>query len=200
MSGPVARVVLASASPRRRELLALIGIEHEVIPADIDETLRVGESPPAYVERLARAKAAAITALHPGALIIAADTTVVLGEHILGKPDDGPDAARMIARLSGHTHEVCTGMAVEYAGRVASAVERVAVTFRTLTAREIAEYVATREPMDKAGAYGIQGWGATIVERIDGDYFSVMGLGLRRLVALLAEVGVEYRFAEGLRA
>jgi septum formation protein len=200
MSAPVARVVLASASPRRRELLGLVGITHDVVPADIDEAVRAGESPPAYVERLARAKAAAIAALHPDALIIAADTTVVLGEHILGKPDDAADAARMIARLSGHTHEVCTGMAVEYAGRAASGVERVAVTFRSLTAREIAEYVATREPMDKAGAYGIQGWGATIVERIDGDYFSVMGLGLRRLVALLAEVGVEYRFAEGLHA
>jgi septum formation protein len=191
-------VVLASASPRRRELLALIGLVHTVDPADVDESVRGGEAPPDYVERLARAKARSVAARHPTALVIGADTTVVLGDDILGKPEDAADAERMIARLSGHTHEVCTGIAVVYAGREASAVERVAVTFRTLTPREIAEYVATREPMDKAGAYGIQGWGAAIVERIDGDYFSVMGLGLRRLVALFAKVGIEYRFRDGL--
>jgi septum formation protein len=194
------RVVLASASPRRRELLAMIGIVHEVQPADVDESVRPGESPPAYVERLARAKAQAVAAIAPDAVVIAADTTVVLGDDILGKPADVAEARHMLARLAGHTHEVCTGIAVECGGRVASGVERVAVTFRTLTPEDIAEYVATGEPMDKAGAYGIQGWGATIVDRIDGDYFSVMGLGLRRLVSLLAEVGVEYRFAEGLRA
>jgi septum formation protein len=188
------RVVLASASPRRRELLDLIGIKHSVHPADVDESILAAESPPDYVERLARAKATAVAAKFPDAVIIGADTTVVLGDDILGKPADTDDARRMIARLAGHTHEVCTGIAVVYDARAASAVERVAVTFRTLTPREIEAYVATGEPMDKAGAYGIQGWGATIVERIDGDYFSVMGLGLRRLVALLAEVGVEYTF------
>lgn len=193
-NGDTIAVVLASASPRRRELLDLVGIAHTVHPADIDESTRDGESPPAYVERLAREKAAAIATLYPHAVVIGADTTVVLGEDILGKPADEADAKRMIARLAGHTHEVCTGIAVVYDGKTASAVERVAVTFRTLTSREIDAYVATREPMDKAGAYGIQGWGATIVERIDGDYFSVMGLGLRRLVALLGEVGVEYNF------
>ena len=188
------KVVLASASPRRRELLDLVGIKHAVHPADVDESILDGESPPDYVERLARAKAAAIATKFPDAVVIGADTTVVLGDDILGKPTDVGDAKRMIARLAGHTHEVCTGIAVVYGARTASAVERVAVTFRTLTPREIDAYVATGEPMDKAGAYGIQGWGATIVERIDGDYFSVMGLGLRRLVALLAEVGVEYNF------
>ncbi|HYV96340.1 MAG TPA: Maf family protein [Gemmatimonadaceae bacterium] len=193
------KVVLASASPRRRELLELVGIKHEVCPADVDESVIAGESPPAYVERLAREKARAVAPRFPGAIIIAADTTVVLGDDILGKPADDADAVRMLARLSAHTHEVCTGIAAEYDGRVASAVERVAVTFRSLSPREISEYVATREPMDKAGAYGIQGWGASIVERVDGDYFSVMGLGLRRLVALLASVGVEYRFAAGLK-
>ena len=187
-------IILASASPRRRELLDLVGIRHTVDPADVDESLRDGESPPAYVERLARAKASLVEKRHPGAVVIGADTTVVLGDDILGKPEDAADAKRMIARLAGHTHEVCTGIAVVHDGRIASAVERVAVTFRTLTPREIDAYGATGEPMDKAGAYGIQGWGATIVERIDGDYFSVMGLGLRRLVALLAEVGVEYGF------
>lgn len=188
------RVILASASPRRRELLALIGIAHEVMPANVDESERTGEAPPAYVERLAREKARAIAAMHPDAVVIAADTTVVLGDDILAKPSDNADAERMLARLSGHTHEVCTGIAVEYRGRIASAVERVAVTFRSLTPREITEYVATGEPLDKAGAYGIQGFGATIVERVDGDYFSVMGLGLRRLVQLLGQLGVPYTF------
>lgn len=187
-------VVLASASPRRRELLDLIGIRHSVHPADVDESIHIGESPPSYVERLAREKAAAVASNFVGAVVIGADTTVVLGDDILGKPVDTEHAKAMIERLAGHTHEVCTGIAVVYGGQTASAVERVAVTFRTLTAKEIDAYVATGEPMDKAGAYGIQGWGATIVERIDGDYFSVMGLGLRRLVALLEQVGVEYTF------
>lgn len=192
------RVILASASPRRRELLNLIGIAHEVRPADVDESVRDGEAPPAYVERLARAKAVVVSSTVPDAVVVGADTTVVLGDEILAKPADAKDAARMLMRLSGHTHEVCTGIAVARRQRIASAVERVAVTFRTLTPNEIAEYIATGEPMDKAGAYGIQGFGATIVERVDGDYFSVMGLGLRRLVALLGEVGLEYRFAGGV--
>lgn len=192
------RIILASASPRRRELLALIGIAHEVRPADLDEAMLPGEAPADYVERVARDKAKAVAAQAPDAVIIAADTTVVLGEDVLAKPADAADAERMLARLSGHTHEVCTGVAVARAGTIVSAVERVAVTFRALTREEIRAYVATGEPMDKAGAYGIQGYGATIVERIDGDYFSVMGLGLRRLVKLLADVGVVYRFGGGV--
>lgn len=191
-------IILASASPRRRDLLTLIGIAHTVAPADVDESVRSGERPEAYVERLAREKASAIASRHPGAAIIAADTTVVLDAVILGKPGNVAEAKAMLRRLSGHTHTVLTGMAVVYAGRSASAVERVEVTFRDLTDREIAAYVATGEPMDKAGAYGIQGYGATIVDRIHGDYFSVMGLGLRRVVALLAECGVRYGFGSGL--
>jgi septum formation protein len=187
------RVILASASPRRHELLKLIGIEHEVIPADVDETLHVDESPDAYVERVAREKAATIAARDPDAVVIAADTTVVVDRQILAKPIDVADATRMLARLSGCTHEVFTGIAVARGATMSSGVERVAVTFRRLSPAEIADYVATGEPMDKAGGYGIQGYGATIVERIDGDYFSVMGLGLRRLVALLGEIGVAYQ-------
>src|SRR5690349_7347193 len=106
------RIILASASPRRRELLTLIGIAHEVVPANVDESERSGETPPAYVERLAREKARAIAAKHPDAVVIAADTTVVLGNDILAKPADAADAERMIARLAGRTHEVCTGIAV----------------------------------------------------------------------------------------
>src|SRR5690606_11711180 len=124
---------------------------------------------------------------------------VVLDGRILGKPDDASDAERMVASLAGRTHEVCTGIAVQRGARVASGVERVAVTMRALRSDEIRAYVATGEPMDKAGAYGIQVWGATIVERVDGDYFSVMGLGLTRLVALLHEIGLRYAFADGVR-
>jgi septum formation protein len=192
------RVILASQSPRRRELLALVGIDHEVMPADIDEDVRPGEQAVPYTERLAREKAAVIAALHPEAYVIAADTTVVVDGEIVGKPIDPADARAMVKRLSGRSHIVCTGIAVARGTRIESAVEQVGVTFRALNDAEIAAYVETGEPMDKAGAYGIQGWGATIVERVDGDYFSVMGLGLRRLVDLFGRHGVSYGFAKGL--
>jgi septum formation protein len=193
-------VILASQSPRRRELLTLVGILHTVRPADIDESLLPGERPVPHAERLARAKAHTLAARHPEAVVIAADTIVVLDGEILGKPRDADDAEATLGRLSGRTHRVFTAIAVARDGRTESAVEAVDVTFRSLTHREIAEYVRTGEPMDKAGAYGIQGYGATIVERIEGDYFSVMGLGLRRLTELLARVGLRYDFAEGVVA
>ncbi len=192
------RVILASQSPRRRELLALVGIDHEVLPADIDEDVRPGEQAVPYTERLAREKAAVIAAKHPDAYVIAADTTVVVDGDILGKPGDAAEARAMLRRLSGRSHVVCTGIAVARGARIESAVEQVGVTFRALSDAEIAAYVETGEPMDKAGAYGIQGWGATIVERVDGDYFSVMGLGLRRVGALFERHGVRYGFADGL--
>ncbi len=188
------RVVLASASPRRRELLTLIGIAHEVMPADIDESLLAGETPPAHAERLARTKAHTIAAREPAAVVIAADTIVVVDGDVLGKPRDAAGARAMLERLSGRTHVVLTAIAVARAARTESAVESVKVTFRAVTDAEIDAYIATGEPMDKAGAYGIQGYGATIVERVDGDYFSVMGLGLRRLTELLARIGVPYTF------
>ena len=205
-------VVLASQSPRRRDLLTLIGIAHTVRPADVDEAVRPGEAPDAYVERLAREKARAVADAMDGSardrVVIAADTTVVVDGEILGKPADVVEARAMVARLAGRTHEVFTGMAVRRAGaagagathaaREAAAVERVRVTFRALGADEVAAYVATGEPMDKAGAYGIQGYGATIVERIEGDYFAVMGLSLVRLVALLGAVGIQYGFGAGV--
>jgi len=188
------RVVLASQSPRRRELLDLVGIAHEVLPADIDESVRPGERPAPHAERLARAKAQAVAAREPGALVIAADTIVVIDGHILGKPRDEADARRTLALLSGREHVVFTAVAVARGGRVESAVEEVTVAFRALGDEEIAAYVATGEPMDKAGSYGIQGYGATIVQRIDGDYFAVMGLSLVRLVRLMAALGVAYEF------
>jgi septum formation protein len=194
MSAP--RVVLASSSPRRRELLSLIGIAHQVVPADIDESALPGEEPAAHAERLAREKAAAVAAREPDAVVVGADTIVVVDGDILGKPRDEAAAAAMLRRLAGRTHVVFTAVAVERGGRAASGVEAVDVTFRPLTDEEIGHYIATGEPMDKAGAYGIQGFGATIVERIVGDYFAVMGLALGRMVRLMRELGVEYRFGE----
>ncbi|MDQ3696515.1 MAG: Maf family protein [Gemmatimonadota bacterium] len=192
-------VILASGSPRRRDLLWMIGIRHEVIVADIDETYVPGEPPPWHAERLAIEKGAAVARQHPLALVISADTIVVIEGDVLGKPCDDEDAARMLRRLSGRTHEVCTGVAVTRGAAMASGVELVRVTFRALSDGNIAAYIATGEPKDKAGAYGIQGYGATIVERIDGDYFAVMGLALQHMVRLMRDVGVEYDF-QGVRA
>ena len=187
------RVVLASASPRRRELLTLIGIAHTVRPADIDETLHDGEAPDEYAERLARTKAGT-AAGNDSTIAIGSDTIVVIDDEVLGKPRNHDDAARMLRKLSGRTHTVYTAVAVQRGDRVASAVERVEVTFRPITDDAIAAYIATGEPMDKAGAYGIQGFGATIVARIEGDYFAVMGLALGTMVDLMARVGVRYVF------
>jgi septum formation protein len=186
------RVVLASASPRRRDLLTLIGIPHEVCPAHVDERYHAGETPPGYAERLARAKASALS--QSGAVVIGSDTIVVVDGDVLGKPSDASDAERMLRRLQNRSHIVMTGVAVLWNGRMASGVEEVGVTFRALSDDEIVAYVATGEPMDKAGAYGIQGYGATIVERVDGDYFAVMGLALNRMVRLMESLGLVYRF------
>ena len=187
-------VILASQSPRRRELLTLIGIPHEVRPADIDESYSAGELPRAHAERLAREKAAVVARVTPDAVVIGSDTIVVIDDDVLGKPRDEREAAAMLVRLSGRTHTVMTAIAVQWRGTLRSAVEQVDVTFHPLTSAEIDAYIATREPMDKAGAYGIQGFGATIVARVDGDYFAVMGLPLQRMVRLMAELGLSYRF------
>lgn len=192
MTGP--RVILASSSPRRRELLTLIGIPHEVIPAEIDETYRDGEEGAPHALRLAREKGAVIAALHPDAVVISADTIVLIDGLVLGKPRDHADAERMLSMLGGQTHVVLTAVAVSYRGKMHSDVESVRVTFRTLDRERIRAYIATGEPMDKAGSYGIQGFGATLVERVDGDYFAVMGLPLARMVDLLQEIGVRYDF------
>ena len=188
------RVLLASGSPRRRELLALIGVLHEVRPSDIDETLLEGERPAPHAERLARGKVDVVAAGSQDAITIGADTIVVIDGDILGKPKDATDAARMLRRLSGSTHTVFTAIAAAFGGRLVSTVVEVEVTVRTLSEHEIERYVATGEPMDKAGAYGIQGYGATIVERIDGDYFAVMGLSLVSLIRLLGDLGIRYEF------
>ncbi len=187
-------VVLASSSPRRRELLGLLGIRPHVDPADIDESWIPGELPEPHAERLARAKAEVVAGRRPGSVVIAADTIVVLDGDILGKPRDAAEAEAMLRRLSGREHLVHTAIAVAYRKDTASGVETTRVWFRPMTDEQIAAYVATGEPRDKAGAYGIQGFGAVLVERIAGDYFTVMGLGLGRLVGLLRAIGFDYRF------
>jgi septum formation protein len=192
------RVVLASSSPRRRQLLDLIGIAHEVRPADIDETMRPREAPRRHAERLAREKATAVATRDPELITIGADTVVVINRKVLGKPGDDAEAMHMLSQLSGREHTVITAVAVSRGKKLRSAIEEVRVKFRRLREDEIEAYVATGEPMDKAGAYGIQGYGATIVERIEGDYFAVMGLPLVRLITLMRDLGVRYRFGEQL--
>jgi septum formation protein len=186
------RVVLASSSPRRRELLTLVGIAHEVRPADIDESYLAGETPRAHAERLARGKATAFEA--DDAVVIGSDTIVVVDGDVLGKPKDRAHAAAMLRRLSGRSHTVMTGVAVRWRGALVSSLEEVGVDIRVLSDADIQRYIDTGEPMDKAGAYGIQGYGATIVDRVDGDYFAVMGLAVNRLVRLCEQIGLRYAF------
>jgi septum formation protein len=199
-SGDRPRVILASSSPRRRELLSLIGIPHEVKSADIDERYLTGETPREHAERLARGKATKIQGAGSDAVIIGSDTIVVVDGDVLGKPRDAADAKRMLRRLAGRTHTVITAVAVAVDGRVESSVEEVEVTFHPVTDAEIDRYIATGEPMDKAGAYGIQGFGATIVARVQGDYFAVMGMPLQLLVRLLGRLGLRYDFGPLERA
>ncbi len=185
-------VILASASPRRRELLSLVGIAHEVRPANIDESYLVGETPREHAERLAREKASVFDEAE--AVVIGSDTIVVVDGDVLGKPRDRAHAVEMLRRLSGRPHVVMTGVAVRWRGRLVSGLEEVGVTMRALSDADINRYIDTGEPMDKAGAYGIQGFGATIVERVDGDYFAVMGLAVNRLVRLCESLGLRYGF------
>ena len=186
-------IILASQSPRRRELLEQVGLTGFLIrPARGEERAAPGLPPDRLVEELSRHKAeeAALSA-GPDDLIIAADTVVAVGGQILGKPRDGADAARMLTLLSGRVNTVYTGVTVARAGRFETEHEATDVLFRTLTPEEIAAYVATGEPLDKAGAYGIQGAGALLVEGIRGDYGNVVGLPLCRLGRMLARFGVE---------
>jgi septum formation protein len=194
------RIVLASQSPRRAQLLRMLGLTFDTIPADVDETYYSGEEPGSHARRLAREKAQAVAAGHPDAVVIGSDTVVVVDGDVLGKPGDAADAVRMLMRLQGRTHVVATGIAVMCAGAPRDDVERVVVRFRAFDAAFAAEYVGTGEPMDKAGAYGIQGYGAALVEAIEGDYFAVMGLPIARLILLLQQAGLRYNFRELTRA
>jgi septum formation protein len=189
------KLILASASPRRAEILRDAGISFDVLPVNVDETPRVGESAEAMCRRLAEAKARAAVANLGAAseptIVVAADTTVEIDGEILGKPDS-PEAARaMLRRLSGRTHRVLTALSLIRSpdGAVRSDLESTAVRFATLSAEEIDEYVATGEPMDKAGAYGIQGRAGVFIERVEGCYFNVVGLPLARLYRSLRQLG-----------
>lgn len=202
-------LVLASASPRRRELLAQAGYTFAVHPAHIPEDPRAGEDPIAYVTRLAREKAEAVFRELSGAgagkerldgksldgesrlAVLGADTTVTLDNQILGKPEDAADAARMLHMLSGRSHRVITGVALVTAEGIETAAEVTAVRFLTLSDEEIAAYAASGEPMDKAGAYAIQGRAARWIPRIEGCYFNVVGLPLALVSTLLAGRGIQ---------
>ncbi len=182
-------LILASASPRRRELLTQIAVPHTVQPAHIDETRRPGEDPVAYVQRLALEKAATIAQINPRQTVLAADTTVVLGTEVLNKPADLADAQRMLRALAGRTHFVHTGIAVVHAGAAHSHVESTAVTFTSIPEDDLDAYLATADSLDKAGAYGIQGYAARWVSRVEGDFFNVVGLPLAATVRLLRAAG-----------
>ena len=188
----VGPLVLASASPRRRELLARAGLDPEVLPAEVDESVLDAEPPAQYVERVARAKAAAVAVRRPDALVLAADTAVVSGGTALGKPVDRNDALAMLTRLSGRTHEVLTAVVVQHGDTVLHTTEVARVTMGLLGAAELHWYVDTGEPFDKAGGYALQGSGAMLVERVDGDPTTVIGLPLRRTITLLATAGLTW--------
>lgn len=203
-------IVLASASPRRAEILESLGIPFEIEPADVDETPMPGETPESHTRRLAEAKAKAVAASHPGASILGGDTVVSLGGRILGKPRDRADAISMLLDLQGREHLVTSALALvvqdsdgQYSdGREAGVpdvrsmveTEATAVTFRPFDRMVAQDYVATGEPMDKAGGYGIQGLGAALVERVDGDYTCVVGLPVPALLRLLDRAGRPFRF------
>lgn len=184
------KLTLASASPRRRQLLEMIGIPLEVRPSHIPEVRFPDEPPTVYAARLARQKAESVE----GAYVLGADTTVVLDEHVLEKPVDADDALRILSLLQGRTHEVVTAIALVAGGVTRERVGMTRVTFAEADAKTLRAYIATGEPMDKAGAYGIQGYGAALIERIDGDFFTVMGLPIRLVLELLGEAGWIYEF------
>lgn len=209
-------IVLASASPRRAEILSTLGIPHRVSPADVDETPFPAEDPVAHVERLARTKAAAVAARHPGAWVLAGDTVVVVDETVLGKPLNEAEAVTMLLRLQGRFHRVASGLALalpleRWAGaspssrggspgpdshHLVSGAEITRVRFRSFDRAMAQDYAATGEPLDKAGAYGIQGLGSILVEEIQGDYSNVVGLPVPLLVRLLEMGGRPYRFPD----
>jgi septum formation protein len=183
---PSLPLVLASASPRRRELLAAAGIPFRVDAADIPEIRRRGESPLAFARRLAREKAQAVAARHPQARVLAADTVVVLGERALGKPRNTAEATRMLRALSGREHTVVTAFTLLAPGRPPrTRAVRTRVVFRPLSRAEIDAYVATGDPLDKAGAYAIQGGAAGMIDRVSGSYTNVVGLPLAEVLAAL---------------
>ncbi|HSG09547.1 MAG TPA: Maf family protein [Longimicrobiales bacterium] len=191
---PIPRIVLASASPRRADLLRQMGLEAGVRPAHVDESYLAGEGAEAHVERLARMKAEAVSSSEPGALVVGGDTVVVDRGRVLGKPRDREEAVAMLLSLAGRTHTVLTGIALAGPSGTVSAVGRASVHFRAFGPDEARAYAETGEPLDKAGAYGIQGLGAALVDGIDGDYYTVVGFPIGCFIELLARSGWRYAF------
>jgi len=189
---PAQVLVLASASPRRAELLRAAGIRFEVVTADVDERQHDGEDAEAYVRRLATAKAGRVAGAYPGRAVLGADTTVVVDGDVLGKPRDAGDAIAMLSRLSGRSHLVLTGVClIDPLGRAETAVAATTVEFRPLLAVEIDSYVASGEPMDKAGAYAIQGGAGPFVMRVEGAYDNVVGLPVALIQAMCRAAGIQ---------
>ena len=186
------KLILASKSPRRRELLDRLGLAHTVISIDTDEWYPDDLSPVGIVSHISREKAAAAaTMVAPEDVVITADTMVFLDDQRLGKPQDEADALRMLTALQGRRHTVCTGVTVRQGDRVLTESEATGVVFRPAEESELRAYIATGEPMDKAGSYGVQGKGALLVERLEGDFFNVMGLPVLRLSRMLAQFGIK---------
>lgn len=183
-------LTLASQSPRRKQLLEMLGLPIRVVPANIPEAPLPRETPLAYSKRLAREKARAV----PGEFVLGADTIVVMDEHLLEKPADVEDAVRMLTLLQGRSHEVISSVALAHNGDEVVRTDVTRVTFRPCDEAMLRAYVATGEPMDKAGAYGIQGYGAALVEKVEGDFFGVMGLPVRLVLELLDQAGWPYQF------
>jgi septum formation protein len=187
---PGVKLVLASASPRRQEMLSRLGIRYRTAPASVDEALLPAEDAPHAVKRLARLKAQAVAAAWPGRAVLAADTLVTLDNRVLGKPDNPAHARRMLASLSGRTHQVVTGFCLLGLGRTDCGLARSNVRFRQITPEEIVAYVTSNEPMGKAGAYAVQGLGAALVERVSGSYTNVVGLPLAAVIKLMLGRGL----------
>lgn len=185
-------IILASASPRRRQLLEFFGIEFEVKPAEVEERAVAGEDPAAFAARAARDKAQWVACRHPGRLVLGADTVVEVDSDILGKPTSPKDAASMLRRLSGRSHCVHTAIFLIGGGGCHEIVDSAKVEFVDLSVETIAWYVATGEPMDKAGAYAIQGLGGLLVARVDGSPHTVVGLPIHRLPELFAALGLDF--------
>lgn len=185
------KLVLASASPRRRELLASIGMEFDVIPSDVPEQRADSETPEEYVARLSREKARAVATGRPDAWVLAADTIVVLGDDVLEKPADKADARRMLAQIAGRTHVVFTGVTLTKSGYTDTHVCTTEVRMLNLTERDVAWYVETGEPLDKAGAYAAQGVGGMFIDSIHGSYTNVVGLPLALLFQMLRKAGID---------
>lgn len=187
------KFILASSSPRRRELLASIGLDFDVVPSHVPEVHQRGETPEEYVARLSRDKAAAISAEHPSRWVVAADTTVIIGDQLLEKPTDAADAARMLEIIAGHTHTVFTAVTLQNRERdhLETHVAASEVRMLPLTRSEIEWYVRTGEPLDKAGAYAAQGIGGMFIESIHGSYSNVVGLPLATLFQMLRRAGID---------